>query len=168
MATFDPRPVSVIVPERAPDSLTTLERRLELLRDAGADDVIVIEFTRELAARSAEEFAVEQLVGQLARELDHDHVVGARVAQQLETSLEGRQRVGRALRHDHRHRPRVERRHGGADAERVGVLDRRLHDAPVAEVHAVERAERHRPRRTHPSTGPGRTTSPSRCPSATR
>ena len=65
VATFDPRPVSVIVPERAPDSLTTLDRRLELLRDAGADDVIVIEFTRELAARSAEEFAVEQLVGQL-------------------------------------------------------------------------------------------------------
>jgi riboflavin kinase/FMN adenylyltransferase len=65
VATFHPRPVSVIVPERAPDSLTTIERRLELLRAAGADDVVVIEFTRELAAKSAEEFAVEQLVGQL-------------------------------------------------------------------------------------------------------
>jgi len=65
VATFHPRPVSVIVPERAPDSLTTIDRRLELLRAAGADDVVVIEFTRELAAKSAEEFAVEQLVGQL-------------------------------------------------------------------------------------------------------
>jgi riboflavin kinase/FMN adenylyltransferase len=65
VATFHPRPVSVIVPERAPDSLTSIDRRLELLRAAGADDVVVIEFTRELAAKSAEEFAVEQLVGQL-------------------------------------------------------------------------------------------------------
>jgi riboflavin kinase/FMN adenylyltransferase len=65
VATFHPRPVSVIVPERAPDSLTTIARRLDLLRAAGADEVIVIEFTRELAARSAEEFAVDQLVGQL-------------------------------------------------------------------------------------------------------
>ena len=62
VATFHPRPVSVIVPERAPDSLTSIDRRLELLRAAGADDVVVIEFTRELAAKSAEEFAVEQLV----------------------------------------------------------------------------------------------------------
>jgi riboflavin kinase/FMN adenylyltransferase len=65
VATFDPRPVSVIVPERAPDSLTTLDRRLELLREAGVDDVVVIRFTLELAARTPEEFAREVLAEQL-------------------------------------------------------------------------------------------------------
>jgi riboflavin kinase/FMN adenylyltransferase len=65
VATFDPRPVSVIVPERAPDSLTSLPRRLELLRKAGVDDVLVINFTLELAARTPEQFADEVLVGQL-------------------------------------------------------------------------------------------------------
>ncbi len=65
VATFDPRPVSVIVPERAPDSLTSLARRLELLREAGVDDVLVINFTLELAARTPAEFADEVLVAQL-------------------------------------------------------------------------------------------------------
>jgi riboflavin kinase/FMN adenylyltransferase len=65
VATFDPRPVSVIVPERAPDSLTSLPRRLELLRAAGVDDVLVIKFTLELASRTPEEFVDEVLVGQL-------------------------------------------------------------------------------------------------------
>jgi riboflavin kinase / FMN adenylyltransferase len=65
VATFDPRPVSVIVPERAPDSLTSLERRLELLREAGVDDVLVIKFTLELASRTPAQFADEVLVGQL-------------------------------------------------------------------------------------------------------
>ncbi len=66
VATFDPRPVSVIVPERAPDSLTSLPRRLELLREAGVDDVLVINFTLDLAARTPAEFADEVLVAQLA------------------------------------------------------------------------------------------------------
>ena len=65
VATFDPRPVSVIVPERAPDSLTSLPRRLELLREAGVDDVLVINFTLELAARTPAQFADEILVAQL-------------------------------------------------------------------------------------------------------
>ena len=65
VATFDPRPVSVIVPERAPDSLTSLPRRLELLREAGVDDVLVINFTLELASRTPEQFADEVLVGRL-------------------------------------------------------------------------------------------------------
>ena len=48
--------------------------------------------------------------GQLEREADHEHVVDPRLAQQLQPARQRGQRVGRALRHDHRHRPRVERR----------------------------------------------------------
>ena len=45
--------------------LTSLPRRLELLREAGVDDVLVINFTLELASRTPEEFADQVLVGQL-------------------------------------------------------------------------------------------------------
>jgi riboflavin kinase/FMN adenylyltransferase len=65
VATFHPRPVSVLVPDRAPDSLSTLERRLELLAGAGVDDVVVVRFTRELAALTPEQFADDVLVGRL-------------------------------------------------------------------------------------------------------
>jgi riboflavin kinase/FMN adenylyltransferase len=54
--TFDPHPVAVLTPERAPAPLTTLERRRELLLRAGADEVLVLPFTRELAALPPEAF----------------------------------------------------------------------------------------------------------------
>jgi riboflavin kinase/FMN adenylyltransferase len=43
--------------------LVTLERRLELLADAGVDDVLVLPFDEKLAALSAEEFAERMLRG---------------------------------------------------------------------------------------------------------
>ena len=54
--TFDPHPLSVIVPDRAPQPLMSLERRLALLADAGADATLVLTFTKELAAVTAEDF----------------------------------------------------------------------------------------------------------------
>ena len=47
--TFWPHPMSVIRPDQAPALLTTLEHRLELLKAAGVDDVVVVEFTSEVA-----------------------------------------------------------------------------------------------------------------------
>ena len=55
--TFDPHPAAVLRPESAPDRLTSLQRREELLRAAGADEVVVLHFTPELASRTPEEFA---------------------------------------------------------------------------------------------------------------
>jgi riboflavin kinase / FMN adenylyltransferase len=54
--TFWPHPMSVIRPDQTPPLLTTLPRRIELLRMAGVDDVIVIEFTSEVASWSPAEF----------------------------------------------------------------------------------------------------------------
>jgi riboflavin kinase/FMN adenylyltransferase len=54
--TFWPHPMSVIRPDQTPLLLTTLERRIELLRAAGADDVVVVEFTAEVAGWSPAEF----------------------------------------------------------------------------------------------------------------
>lgn len=66
VVTFDRHPASVVRPESAPKQLTDLPQRLELLHDTGIDDVLVIEFTTERAAESAEDFVDEVLVGELA------------------------------------------------------------------------------------------------------
>jgi riboflavin kinase/FMN adenylyltransferase len=54
--TFDPHPSAVLAPERAPTPLTTMTRRRELLLAAGADEVMVQPFTREVAALAPEQF----------------------------------------------------------------------------------------------------------------
>jgi riboflavin kinase / FMN adenylyltransferase len=61
VVTFDPHPRAVLGGQV--ELLTTLERRLELLADAGVDDVLVLRFDEDLAALSAEEFAVQMLRG---------------------------------------------------------------------------------------------------------
>jgi riboflavin kinase/FMN adenylyltransferase len=69
--TFDPHPARYFAPALAPPMLTTLERRAELLHEAGADVVLVEPFTAELAGMSPEVF-VEQV---LAKEIGAHHVV---------------------------------------------------------------------------------------------
>ena len=54
VVTFDPHPREVL--GYAVALLSTFERRLELIAEAGADEVLAIEFTPELARRSPEEF----------------------------------------------------------------------------------------------------------------
>src|SRR5256885_798109 len=54
--TFWPHPMSVVRPDQAPALLCTLDHRKELLREAGVDDVVVVEFTSEVAGWSPEEF----------------------------------------------------------------------------------------------------------------
>ena len=63
--TFDPHPIAVLRPEHAPPTLTTVETRVGLLEEAGADDVLVVPFSREVAAWSPERFVDEILVGAL-------------------------------------------------------------------------------------------------------
>src|SRR5262245_34263445 len=48
--TFDPHPSVLLAPAQAPRMLTSIERRVELLAEAGVDAVVVEPFTRELAA----------------------------------------------------------------------------------------------------------------------
>lgn len=63
--TFDPHPIAVLRPEHAPPTLTTVETRVRLLEQAGADDVLVIPFSRELAGWSPERFIEEIIAGTL-------------------------------------------------------------------------------------------------------
>ena len=61
VVTFDPHPRAVL--GGRVELLATLERRLELLADAGVEDVLVLRFDDELAALSAEGFAERMLRG---------------------------------------------------------------------------------------------------------
>ena len=63
--TFDPHPVSVFAPERAPTLLTILTDRIELLKIHNADQVAVMKFTPEFAAMVPEDFVNKVLVQQL-------------------------------------------------------------------------------------------------------
>jgi riboflavin kinase/FMN adenylyltransferase len=60
--TFDPHPMKVLLPERAPTTLTSMERRVELLAQAGADAVLVLPFTPEIAQLPAENFVTDILL----------------------------------------------------------------------------------------------------------
>jgi riboflavin kinase/FMN adenylyltransferase len=61
VATFDPHPVRFFKPGLPPFRLTTLDQREALFAHAGADAMLVFEFTRELASMDAEGFVVEVL-----------------------------------------------------------------------------------------------------------
>ena len=61
VVTFDPHP-RVALGHRV-ELLTTLQRRLELFADAGIEDVLVVDFTQELAALEAADFAEQFLRG---------------------------------------------------------------------------------------------------------
>jgi riboflavin kinase/FMN adenylyltransferase len=81
VVTFDPHPRTVL--GRGVELLATLQRRLELLEDAGVEDVLVLRFDEGLAALPAEEFAERMLRG-----------LGAEVVAAGETFRFGRGRKG--------------------------------------------------------------------------
>lgn len=64
--TFDPHPMRVLLPERAPLRLTTVQRRVELLGDAGVDDVLVLTFDADLASWAPQPFVQRVLIDALA------------------------------------------------------------------------------------------------------
>jgi riboflavin kinase/FMN adenylyltransferase len=61
VVTFDPHPRTVL--GNRVELLSSLERRLELLADCGVEDVLVVDFTPELASLAPEEFARRVLLG---------------------------------------------------------------------------------------------------------
>jgi riboflavin kinase/FMN adenylyltransferase len=60
VVTFDPHPRAVLTGNQV-ELITSLERRLELLDEVGVGDVLVVEFTLELARMEAAEFVREYL-----------------------------------------------------------------------------------------------------------
>jgi riboflavin kinase / FMN adenylyltransferase len=68
--TFEPHPMEVLQPDRAPRPITTLDERLALIGGTGIDTVVVLAFTRELASIEPEAFVKDVLLERLrAREI---------------------------------------------------------------------------------------------------
>ena len=79
LVTFEPHPQSVVAPKSAPRILTTLEEKLSLLEKLGIDEVLVLNFDRELANYSPEEFVEEIVVNKLNvgdLVIGYDHAFG--------------------------------------------------------------------------------------------
>jgi riboflavin kinase / FMN adenylyltransferase len=65
VVTFHPHPSAVLTSRGAPPLLTTLERKAELVAEVGVPEMVVVPFTKELAAEPPEQFIDEVLVGTL-------------------------------------------------------------------------------------------------------
>lgn len=81
--TFEPHPLEVLQPGRAPQPITTLDERLDLIAACGIDGAVVLDFTPALAAMESEAFVKEVLVDRLAARqvvvgVDHRFGRGAR------------------------------------------------------------------------------------------
>lgn len=62
VVTFDRHPASVVRPESAPQLLTDLDQRLELLAAAGVDLTLVLDFDEARSKEPADDFVTEVLV----------------------------------------------------------------------------------------------------------
>src|SRR3954468_2919328 len=60
--TFDPHPSALLAPAHAPPMITSIERRIELLAEAGVDAVVVEPFTRELAGFAPDAFVDDVVI----------------------------------------------------------------------------------------------------------
>jgi riboflavin kinase/FMN adenylyltransferase len=60
--TFEPQPMEFFAPESAPARLTRMREKLQVIKDAGIERVVLLEFGPKLAAMSAQAFVQELLV----------------------------------------------------------------------------------------------------------
>jgi riboflavin kinase / FMN adenylyltransferase len=77
--TFDPHPLEVLQPGRAPIPITTLAERLDLIATLGIDATVIIPFTLEFSRIEAEVFVKDLILGVLrAREIvvGYNHTFG--------------------------------------------------------------------------------------------
>jgi len=66
VVTFQPHPLKVLCPERAPRLITTLDEKIERIRGCGVDVLLFIPFTKAFAAWDPGRFVEEILVRKLA------------------------------------------------------------------------------------------------------
>jgi riboflavin kinase/FMN adenylyltransferase len=59
---FEPHPTAILAPERAPLLITGMARRVEILKEAGCDDVVVLPFDSEFARTTPARFVEHVLL----------------------------------------------------------------------------------------------------------
>jgi riboflavin kinase/FMN adenylyltransferase len=63
--TFDPHPLEIIAPDRAPGLLTSTGRKAELVSELGVEEMVVIPFDRSFSTQTGQEFIDAVLVDRL-------------------------------------------------------------------------------------------------------
>ncbi len=63
--TFDPHPTAIVAPQRRPEMICTVEDRVRLLHEAGAEKVLVLPFTEQVATMSPQDFVEQILIAAL-------------------------------------------------------------------------------------------------------
>jgi len=66
--TFEPHPLRIVHPEAAPKLLDSLPVKRDLIASLGVEELVVIPFDREFAARSHDEFVEDVLIARLGAE----------------------------------------------------------------------------------------------------
>lgn len=77
--TFSPHPIKVLHPQKDFVLLTTIEEKINLMKEAGVDHLILFPFTREFSTWSYQEFVTSILINQLHINtllVGHDHTIG--------------------------------------------------------------------------------------------
>jgi riboflavin kinase/FMN adenylyltransferase len=86
--TFEPHPIAVLYPDRAPAAVMSLRQRLDALEAVGLGAVLVLEFTHEFAQQTPEEFVKATFVdalGAVAVVVGKDTRFGVRNSGDVET-----------------------------------------------------------------------------------
>lgn len=89
--TFEPHPVAVLFPEKAPKVLTPLTQKLSLLRALGPGAIIILEDSRELLGLSARAFVEQFLMTHIRPSAiveGHDFHFGAKRSGNVDTLQE--------------------------------------------------------------------------------
>lgn len=66
--TFDPHPMALLAPDKSPKMLTSVERRVELLRQQGLDHVRVLNFDHDMSHLGPAEFLDQVVIKQCGAE----------------------------------------------------------------------------------------------------
>lgn len=79
VVTFEPHPLKVLSPKTAPPLLTTLEQKIELIREYGIDYLVIVPFSKDFSQLSAADFVVRILSAPLGMRhiiIGHDYAFG--------------------------------------------------------------------------------------------
>ena len=91
VVTFDRHPLALLAPEKRPESLVSLDQKLELLAETGVAATVVLPFDQRLSSLPAEQFVKEVLGGRLHAKavlVGSDFRFGAKGAGNVETLRE--------------------------------------------------------------------------------
>ncbi|GAB7023738.1 bifunctional riboflavin kinase/FAD synthetase [Salidesulfovibrio brasiliensis] len=91
VVTFDPHPLRVLTGRKTPPFITLIEQKLELISQYGPQVALVLEFTKDIAALSPEEFVRQYLVEGLGMKeliIGHDYHMGKGRSGNYDTLME--------------------------------------------------------------------------------